>query len=149
MRQLASSLTEFIVHLYDSKSGGFRFTPTGGVNLLSTCFGVQLCYLINRLDLIDRRKTGAYIRNQQLANGEFLDQQFAVGDLRGRQTEQYIRWQFTFFGLTALDMLDLRPLYDISFLDDYLLPTILEDWLSNRDFIDFWYGSRYKMARKP
>jgi hypothetical protein len=102
---------------------------------------VQLCYLINKLDLIDRKRTGTYIRNQQLTNGEFLDNQFTVQDLRGRQTEQYIKWQFTFFSLTALDMLGEAPSHDISFLDDYLSEINLKKWLSDRDFIDFWYIS--------
>lgn len=141
MKQLARNLEKFILQVYDKESAGFRFTPQGDVSLFSTCFGVQLCYLINRLDLIDGTNTGAYIRDQQQATGEFLDHQFDVHDLQGRQTEKYLKWQFTFFSLTALDMLGQTPDNDLIFIDDYLTEETVERWMSEIDFKDFWYGS--------
>jgi len=141
MIQLAHDLENFILKLYDESSGGFRFTPHGDVTLLSTCFGVQLCYLIGRIDLMDERKVGAFIRNQQQITGEFLDHQFDGADLQGRQNEQYLLWQFSFFSLTALDMLGQIPDHDLQFLDEYLSVETVERWLSGVDFKDFWYGS--------
>ena len=133
MIQLAHDLENFILKLYDESSGGFRFTPHGDVTLLSTCFGVQLCYLIGRIDLMDERKVGAFIRNQQQITGEFLDHQFDGADLQGRQNEQYLLWQFSFFSLTALDMLGQIPDHDLQFLDEYLSVETVERWLSGVD----------------
>lgn len=139
--QLSYDLSHFIGELYDEESAGFRFVPGGEVGLLSTCFGVQLCYLIDRLDLIDGIRTGSYIREHQLASGEFKDRQFNADDLQGRQTEKYLRWQFSFFALTALDMLGAPSRSPLMFLNEYLHEEGLRGWLGRLDFHDFWYGS--------
>lgn len=135
----------FLEKLYDRRADGFRFCENGQVTLLSSCFAVQLCYLLNRPDLLDRKLLAERIGARQLSDGTFVDAGFSRSQLSGRQSDEYLRWQFTFFGLTALEMLEERPVHPNLFLHDFQDPSFAEDWLMRQDFDDFWYGSNIIM----
>lgn len=135
----------FLEKIYDHREGGFRFCENGRTTLLSSCFAVQLCYLLNRQDFLDRRMLAERIVAQQKIDGTFVDPGFSRSQLIGRQSDEYLRWQFTFFALAALDMLEVRPAHGNGFLGDFQDPDFTEAWLLRQDFDDFWYGSNIIM----
>lgn len=135
----------FLETIYDARNGGFKFCENGRATLLSSCFAVQLCYLLNRQDLLDRRMLTERIASLQQPDGTFVDSGFSRSQLIGRQSDEYLRWQFTFFALAALDMLEVRPVHENGFLRDFQDPYFAEAWLMRQDFEDFWYGSNIIM----
>lgn len=138
---MKTEIDRFIKLLYEEGKGGFKYNPKGVVTLLSTCFGVQLCYLIDQLSLMDSNRVANFILEQQLDNGIYLDNQFKSTQLIGRQSEEYIKWQFTYFSLIALDMLGVRPKKPLKFLNKFIERKNLIEWLDKRNWIDFWYSS--------
>lgn len=145
MTRLRYPVEKFIRSTYQPDIGGFRFTPNGEVTLLSTCFGVQLCFLLQKTNLIDKKKTEKFILNQRLGDGTFLDKDFSSKELTGRQSEKYLIWQFTFFSLTALDMLGCNGEQNLEFLDAFKDEQHVKSWLADLDFKDFWYSSNEVM----
>lgn len=139
------AIEPFLENIYDREHSGFRFCENGHTTLLSSCFAIQLCFLLNRLNLFERKLLADRIREQQQADGTFVDLQFTRNQLKGRQSDQYLRWQFTFFALTALDMLNEPSNEKNLFLRDFQDPTFAEAWFLQQDFDDFWYGSNIMM----
>lgn len=131
----------FLDSINDRKSGSFKFWPGGKTTLLSSCFGVQLCFLINRLDYLESKQIGSFIYKQQHPNGLFIDNNFDISELSGRQSDSYLRWQSTFFSLIALDMIDITPRYPLRFIQDLCTETALHDWFEQLNWHDFWYSS--------
>lgn len=135
----------FLEKISDRREGGFRFCENGRTTLLSSCFAVQLCYLLDRQALLDRHSLAERIAALQQPDGTFVDAGFSRSQLIGRQSDEYLKWQFTFFALAALDMLEVRPVHENVFLRDFQDPDFADAWLMRQDFDDFWYGSNIIM----
>ena len=131
----------FLMSLYDDARPGFRFWSKGNSTLLSTCFGIQLAYLINALPTMEFKCVTEYIKSQQRDDGLFVDETFIITDLKGLQSEKYLYWQFTFFALIALDMLGKRPDKPLIFLESIMHERKLQKWFEDRNWTDFWYAS--------
>jgi len=131
----------FLQSLYDPEQCGFKFHPQGNVTLLSTCFGVQSVYLVDRMDIVESEKTGSFISQQQRDDGIFVDRNFCRNQLSGLQSTEYIEWQFTFFSLIALDMLGVQPKNELHFLKVFQEKDYIVQWLDSLNWDDFWYCS--------
>jgi len=132
---------EFLDSVYLPDTPGFLFRKGGAETLLSTCFGVQLLYLLNRRDRYDEGGLGERLLSMQQADGLFVPLGWHRKDMVGRHSQEYFLWQTTFFSLTALDMLGFVPKYPLSFLSNVSDNKSLMDWLRKRDWKDFWYSS--------
>lgn len=143
--QLATDLSCFLQSLYDPEQGGFRFWRDGHVTLLSTAFAVQTHFTLRRIDDLDRDRVASFLRIAQGTDGHFVDPSFLPEDAEGSQTPDYLRWQFSFFALAALDQLGVEPAHGLAFLAPWLRDEYLQDWLVQRNWDNFWLSSNELM----
>lgn len=141
---MALNFFNYLSSLYNPKIGGFHFHRSAPVTLLSTCFGIQLAYLINAIDNFEPNTLGGYIKGMQRDDGVFWDDT-AGWVSRGSHAKDYVEFQKTFFSLIALDMLGLSPSAPLRFMKQFENGTRLRDWLENRNWINFWYSSNELM----
>lgn len=128
-------------NLFDYFDYGFKFFENGNVTILSTDFGVQLQYLLNKLSDYPTEKISKMLKVQQDdEKGFFIDKNYSIDALKDFE-EEYILWQFTYFTTIALDMLGEKPKYSFAFLNDLRNNKSLEIWLNKQDFKNFWYTS--------
>ena len=135
----------FLRSCYANEIGGFRFHQNGHITLLSTCFGVQSAHLLGCLNGFDIAGIRDLLISSQMPNGLFMDRAFNSEQLQGQQDELYVKWQFTFFALCALECLDAKPQSNLAFLDKYLDDKCLSEWFAELNWSNFWYCSNQIM----
>lgn len=131
---------EYLRSLYVAGEQSFRFHARAAPTLLSTCFGVQLAYLLGAISFFDDRALAGSIRQYQKKDGTFWDENAGFSE-QGSHSREYVQWQMTFFSLIALDMLGARPDLPLQFLTPYKDGDRVERWLVTRKWDDFWYSS--------
>lgn len=119
----------------------FRFSSKSDCTILSTCFGVQLLYLLGELEKAETSRIENALHASQGEDGFFVDQLMRREDLSGDQDNHYLSWQTTFFAVIALDMLGKKPNHDLAFLDSYGDAEVRRGWLEARNWGNFWYSS--------
>jgi len=140
-----SRVGRFLTSLYEPELPGFRFSSSGATTLLSTAFAVQTLYLTDSLGQIHCAKLGLRIASTQSEDGTFIDPGFRVADTRGSHAEDYLRWQFSYFALCALDMLGGSPSYNLEFVAPLLDRRRLTAWFEQLNWRNFWYSSNQLM----
>lgn len=135
---------EYLLRLYDPATKGFRFHSGGETTLLSTCFGVQLAHLLG-VAIPEREAMAQGIRRQQEPGGLFVDASFRPDDTTGSHTPEYLKWQFTYFSLIALDLMETAPAHPPAFMRPFHDGDALEQWWNRRNWVNFWYGSNELM----
>lgn len=139
MLDVGTQIASFLDSLYDAEQRRYRFASNRPGTLLSSCFALMTLAL---LDESSPRADPALerIASEQRDDGTFDDASFHPEDTRGSHSEGYIRWQFSFFALTTLD-LHGRQARRLAFMEPYLEERALERWLGERRWNRFWYAS--------
>ena len=114
--------------------------------LLASCSAVLARELLDDLATLSpfqQQEWAQFIAEHQSSEtGLFLDPLLQQGDLpESGHNWQYVTWQFTFFGLAALDALGAQPPYPLTFLKTFLDSNDVEYWLATRDWTNPWLES--------
>lgn len=114
--------------------------------LLASCFAVLARELFDGLGSLSYSEQQGWAQfiaqHQNSETGLFLDPLLQQDDLpESSHNWQYVTWQFTFFGLAALDALGAQPLYLLTFLQTFLDSNDVVCWLATRDWTDPWLES--------
>lgn len=125
--------------------GGFAMTSKNEDTLLSSSFAChifELLGIVSELNL-DKKKQWAkrFLDAQSDESGYFIDPKFSINDTVGSHNKDYIYWQFTYFSLHALDILDYNAKYKLNFIEKFKDTEVLAKWLAERKWDNFWLES--------
>jgi len=130
--------------------GFYRFTAQGVPTFLSSCFAIfiyELVDLLSSIPVAERQSWAAYLRScQDVKSGLFKDHLLNPCELEDRlHSQEYLEWQMTMFGISALDAIDQHPDHALSFLSHYRNARSLHAWLNKRDLSNPWMMSNEVM----
>ena len=138
--RFADEITSWITKRYDP-CGGFRFWSEGEVTLKGTSFAVFTLSLVDRLDDFPHRRqvTDFLLSHQQADTGDFIESH----SLQAHPpfSIQYIQDQINMFVLDALRMLGVKPLYEMTRLQNELKELDPAQFLAAMDWSNCWYTS--------
>lgn len=125
---------------------GFLFAPGGNHTIHSTSMGVLLAEGLG-MEIPKREAVLRTIRSaQDSRTGLFLEPMATQIPLRGALHDQtYFDWSCTYFTLHALDALGEKPLYPLSFLDEFQPRERVLEWLESLDWRNPWRESNLVM----
>jgi len=113
------------MRLKNSPYGRYKFCSNGHVTIMSSCFALFIRELLNDLENTsdeDRQEWIDYLKSSQdQSTGLFYDPEYNKSDLKGKHDEEYFLHQNTMFCLSALNALNSKPNYQLSFLEKYNL----------------------------
>ena len=124
----------------------FNFSGTAPATLLSTDFALSTLFLLEG----DQGISGYLSSRDKLLSCKtekdyFMDRNFDPDLTTGSHSQDYIKNQFTYFTMIALDMAG-HSLPDLPFFHEkYGDPDKLEQWIRAQDFSRFWYSSNELM----
>jgi hypothetical protein len=141
-------MEDYINNLYLDQDSLFKFSESSNATLLSTDFAISTLNLIGKLDGFTNKE---YVKNKLTSSiqkeGYSLDPLFNDYNIGGIHSGQYIKEQFTFFTLTALDILGYQ-VNDIPFVTHNLEPTALRKWFEEMmETKDIWGDSNRIMFK--
>ncbi len=136
-------VTKFILNLYNSENGLFKFSSTSNPTLLSTGFSIMTLSLLENLDKIKKEKIIEDMLKHKTSQNKFIDKLYDPSVERFHKPDYTIN-QFSFFTLIALDHLDYR-INNLDFFHEYLDINNLRNWFKSVDWSKFWYESNKVM----
>ena len=137
------------MRLKNSPYGKYKFCSNGHVTTMSSCFALFIRELLNDLENIsdmDRQEWIDYLKSSQdQSTGLFYDPEYNRSDLKGKHNEEYFLHQNTMFCLSALNALDSKQNYQLSFLEKYKDDEYLITWLKSLNWSNPWLVSNNVM----
>jgi len=144
------SLSEFkrktSAYVLDNRVGDgyeFKMSKRGGVTLYSSCFAAMTLHYCNELDQFSKQEKsdwGRFLTSfQEEDTGYFLAPEIMVGDLSSADHDkEHLLLHFACHVLPTLDILGVKPDFDLQFVERYADQNFLVAWLSKRDLTSAW-----------
>lgn len=124
----------------------FNFSRRVPATLLSTDFALNTLFLLEGRKGTDEFLPGReYLHACRTDQDYFMDPGFHMEETSGSHSLDYIRNQFTYFTLIALDMSGILVRDPAFFYEHYSDAEKLSAWIEGMDFSKFWYNSNKLM----
>lgn len=147
LAELRVRVTHYVKSLQSLTHPGFPISASSPHRtLLATCFAVFVYELLGALDQLPSDQRGEW-QNwlqsvQDPRSGLFLDPLARPAEFAAEgHTWDYFTWQTTFFCLSALDALHVKPLHSLSFVEPYHAPLLVVGWLKGLNWRNPWLES--------
>ena len=135
----------------DEAVGLCHFTPSSSyTTFLASCYGLFARNLFGMVETLSDGQRSEWIRyisaHQQEANGLFMDPLLQKDELPATgHNWEYATWEFTNFGLGALEILGERSRHPLFFVDEFLNTHPIVPWLESLNWRNPWLESNRVM----
>lgn len=142
---------DFISACATDLAGQYRFYPGGQVSLYASCYAAMGLHYISALEGLSKTEVAAwvdYINSwQDEVTGYFIGPEIVTQELiRPDLNAEYVKLHLLIHVLPALDALGGKPVFSMNFMQPFLKPGYLLDWLEKRDLSNPWYEGNLLLA---
>lgn len=138
-------VASYFCSLWDSRTGGFRFTPDQPVTLMATSYailGLEITKSLERLSWSQKEAVIDYLKENVKQDGSFVDPLFNLKDSLSEYHDlNYFQEETTTLCQQALDALSAKPPPPRNWESDHRVKRGISHYFEELDWHDAWMDS--------
>lgn len=138
----------FLAKTNGGKPWEFKFSEKNPTTLIASSLAVMLLGLLDSIKSLkskEKENWAAYLNSFQREDGFFSDEDIEEKNLMPGYTKERALFHRTRHVLFALTTLGYKPKYRFHFLENFLTPSLVKQWMKIQDLTNYWDVSNKMM----